>query len=211
MQITSFGHSCLLIEESGARILIDPGGFSRGFESLTQLDAILLTHEHTDHTEPTRVTELLRVNPAAVVRANAGAGAILTKASVSFELVRHGDAREICSVRVRAIGEHHAQIYHTIPVVPNTGYMIAERFFHPGDALTDPGQPVEILALPVVAPWSKVSDVLDYALRLKPKVAFLIHDAFLQPINPYHKWAKTILEPAGIDVVIPEHGKLYTW
>ena len=44
MRLTHFGHSCLLVELLGSRILFDPGNFSSGFESLTGLDAILVTH-----------------------------------------------------------------------------------------------------------------------------------------------------------------------
>jgi hypothetical protein len=40
MQITKFGHACLLIETSAARVLIDPGAFSAGFEKVDGLSAI---------------------------------------------------------------------------------------------------------------------------------------------------------------------------
>lgn len=38
MRLTKFGHSCLLVEEGGARVLLDPGSFSEGFEELDGLD-----------------------------------------------------------------------------------------------------------------------------------------------------------------------------
>ena len=44
MRITHLGHSCLLVETAGQRILIDPGVFSHGFEELTDLSAVLITH-----------------------------------------------------------------------------------------------------------------------------------------------------------------------
>ncbi|MEN3301131.1 MAG: hypothetical protein V7633_3189, partial [Pseudonocardia sp.] len=37
MQLTHFGHACVLIDTGTARLLIDPGAFSTGFESLTGL------------------------------------------------------------------------------------------------------------------------------------------------------------------------------
>ena len=48
MQITHFGHSCLLVELDGTRILFDPGNFSHGFDGLTGLDAILVAQEAGD-------------------------------------------------------------------------------------------------------------------------------------------------------------------
>ena len=32
MQITRLGHSCLLVEDDNARLLIDPGTYSHGFD-----------------------------------------------------------------------------------------------------------------------------------------------------------------------------------
>ncbi|HEV3505907.1 MAG TPA: MBL fold metallo-hydrolase, partial [Actinomycetes bacterium] len=32
MRLTKLGHSCLLVEEGGARLLLDPGNLSSGFE-----------------------------------------------------------------------------------------------------------------------------------------------------------------------------------
>jgi len=39
----------VLLDTGAARLLIDPGAFSTDFETLTGLDAVLVTHEHSDH------------------------------------------------------------------------------------------------------------------------------------------------------------------
>ena len=49
VQITHFRHSCVLLDTGSARLLIDPGAWSEGFESVTGLDAVLITHQHVDH------------------------------------------------------------------------------------------------------------------------------------------------------------------
>ena len=49
MQVTHFGHACVLVELGTARILIDPGEWSEGFSGLRDLDRILITHKHSDH------------------------------------------------------------------------------------------------------------------------------------------------------------------
>ena len=40
MQITQLGHSAVLVETAGNRVLIDPGAFSDAWHGLTDLDAI---------------------------------------------------------------------------------------------------------------------------------------------------------------------------
>ena len=79
-------------------------------------------------------------------------------------------------VVVVGIGENHAEMHSSIPLSANTGFFIDGRFWYPGDAYTDPKREVEILALPVAGPWMKISEAIDYALMLKPKVAFPVHD-----------------------------------
>lgn len=40
VEITHFGHSCVLLDTGSARLLIDPGTWCEGFEDLTGLDAV---------------------------------------------------------------------------------------------------------------------------------------------------------------------------
>ncbi|HXK40307.1 MAG TPA: MBL fold metallo-hydrolase, partial [Candidatus Paceibacterota bacterium] len=61
--------------------------------------------------------------------------------------------------------------------VQNTGYLIAEKLFYPGDAFKNPEKLVDVLALPVAGPWCTIPDAIRYALAVKPRVAFPVHDA----------------------------------
>jgi L-ascorbate metabolism protein UlaG (beta-lactamase superfamily) len=70
-------------------------------------------------------------------------------------------------------------IHPDIPVVLNVGYLVGGRLFHPGDAFTSPGQPVEVLAVPVDPPWLKVSEPIDYLRAVHPKVAVPVHNQVL--------------------------------
>ena len=76
-------------------------------------------------------------------------------------------------------GRDHAAVHPDVPVVPNVGYLVGGRLFHPGDALTEPGEPVELLAVPAGAPWLKLADAVDYLRRVGPRVAVPVHEKVL--------------------------------
>src|ERR1700704_2821075 len=74
MQLTHFGHSCLLASFADGKggdtsVLFDPGNFSHGFEGITGLSAILITHQHPDHADTERLPALVDANPKAALYA----------------------------------------------------------------------------------------------------------------------------------------------
>jgi L-ascorbate metabolism protein UlaG (beta-lactamase superfamily) len=179
MRLTKLGHSCLLVEEGGARLLLDPGSLSAGFEELEGLTAVLFTHQHADHLDQQRLRGLLGRNPRARVICDPGSAEPLGQAGVEVEVVADGQELDVGGAGVRVVGRDHAVIHPDIPVVPNVGYLVGGRLFHPGDAFTRPGQPVEVLAVPAAAPWLKVAEPIDYLRAVRPKVAVPVHDQVL--------------------------------
>jgi L-ascorbate metabolism protein UlaG (beta-lactamase superfamily) len=179
MRLTKYGHSCLLVEEGPARLLLDPGTLSGGFEGLEGLTAVLVTHQHADHLDVQRLRGLLDRNPGARVLCDQGSAEQLAAAGAAVEVVHDGDELDVGGVAVRVSGREHAVIHPDIPVVPNVGYLLGGRLFHPGDAFTPPGQPVEVLAVPAGAPWLKVAEPIDYLRQVRPQVAVPVHELVL--------------------------------
>ena len=179
MRLTKLGHSCLLVEEGGARLLLDPGNLSQGFEELEGLTAVLFTHQHADHLDQQRLRGLLDRNPGARVVSDPGSAEPLGRAGVEVEVVADGQELDVGGVGVRVAGRDHAVVHPDIPVVSNVGYLVGGRLFHPGDAFTRPGQPVEVLAVPAGAPWLKLSEPIDYLRAVRPRVAVPVHDQVL--------------------------------
>jgi L-ascorbate metabolism protein UlaG (beta-lactamase superfamily) len=179
MRLTKFGHSCLLVEEGGARLLLDPGSFSDGFERLEGLTAVCVTHQHVDHLDAGRVRPLLDGNPGVRVVADEGSAKALGEAGADVEVVHDGDELTVGGLGLAVVGRDHATIHPDVPVVPNVGYLVGGRLFHPGDALTEPGRPVEVLAAPAGAPWLKLAEAVDYLRRVGPTVAVPVHERVL--------------------------------
>lgn len=204
MKITKFGHACLLIEEGSVRILIDPGVFSAGYEHEENLDAVLVTHQHADHSTDETLDKVRAKNPAMAVYADAGTARV--REGDGIQAVTAGEAFEVKGVEVKVFGADHAVIHPDIPGIENVGYMIAGRFFYPGDSFTKTDAPVEVLALPLGAPWLKVSEVVDYVLAVKPKVVFPVHDAVLAMPGMHIDIVKRFTDPAGINFQVIENG-----
>lgn len=186
MQLTGFAHSCLLAEIDGVRILFDPGVFSHGFESLTDLDAIVVTHQHPDHADPARLGPLLAANPQAAAYCDPQSPAVWADQPWAgrFTACHTGDRLTIGAVEAQVVGGRHAVIHPDIPRIDNAGFLLgtADRpglLLHPGDELSPPGVPVQVLALPATAPWSKLEETIDYYRAVAPEVAVPIHDAIV--------------------------------
>jgi L-ascorbate metabolism protein UlaG (beta-lactamase superfamily) len=177
VRITHFGHSCVLLDTGSARLLIDPGGFSAGFESLTGLDAVLVTHQHPDHLDPERLRPLLAANPDARLVVDAGTAGQL--AGVDHEVAAPSDELRIAGATVSVLGGQHAVIHGDIPVIDNHAYLVDGTHLHPGDSFTVAPTPVEVLFLPTGAPWLKLSEAVDYLRATAPRVTVPIHEAFL--------------------------------
>ncbi|WP_116949446.1 MBL fold metallo-hydrolase [Jiangella endophytica] len=203
MRLTKFEHSCVLVEDGDGRILIDPGGFSHGFESLTGLTAVLVTHQHPDHLDVDRLRPLLAANPEARLYTDAASAAILAETGIAAMGVQPGE-RLHAGTAVDVFGGQHAVIHPDVPVIPNVAYLIGGRFLHPGDSYTIPDVDVEILGLPTAAPWLKLSESVDYLRALTPNVAIPIHEAMLAvPAFFYTLIEKLAPEETELRVVAP--------
>ncbi|MDX3380789.1 MBL fold metallo-hydrolase [Streptomyces sp. V2] len=180
MQLTKKSHACVRLEKDGRTLVLDPGVFSEA-DAAVGADAVLVTHEHPDHFSEAHLRAALEANPEAEIwTLRAVAEQLAAAFPGRVHTVGHGDTFTAAGFDVQVHGELHAVIHPDLPRITNVGYLIDDgRVFHPGDALTVPDHAVETLMLPVMAPWSKISEVIDYVREVKPARAYDIHDALL--------------------------------
>ncbi|MFK0145521.1 MBL fold metallo-hydrolase [Streptomyces griseus] len=179
LTLTKKTHSCVRIEKEGRVLVIDPGGFSEDDAALGA-DIVLVTHEHPDHFNEARLRAALEANPAAEIWTLRSVAEQLSAAFPGrVHTVGDGDAFSAAGFDVTVHGELHAVIHPDIPRITNVGFLVDGSVFHPGDALTVPDRPVDTLLLPVMAPWSKISEVIDYVREVEPRRAIDVHDALL--------------------------------
>jgi L-ascorbate metabolism protein UlaG (beta-lactamase superfamily) len=190
MQVTHFGHSCVMLDTGSARLLIDPGTFSTGFEEVTGLDAVLVTHQHPDHLDPERLPALLAANPGVRLIADRGTAGQLDDmplGDTACETAEPGTTVTVAGARVQVLGGKHAVIHPDIPVIPNNAYLVDGTHLHPGDSLTVvPDEPLEVLFLPTAAPWQKLADAVTYLREVAPRAAVPIHQGILAVPGMYY-------------------------
>ncbi|WP_431962293.1 MBL fold metallo-hydrolase [Actinacidiphila sp. bgisy160] len=166
MRITKYTHACVRVEHEGRVLVIDPGTWSEP-AALAGADAVLVTHEHSDHVDVLRLAGL-------GVPVYAPAGADIPR----LESARVGAGTEFTAAgfRVRAVGGRHAPVHAGRPDCVNLGYVVDDTLYHPGDALHVPAQPVETLMVPLQASWLKTTEAIDFVNAVAPRRTFGIHD-----------------------------------
>ena len=176
MRITKFGHACVRIETGDHAIVLDPGVFTEP-EAVDGATAVLVTHEHPDHYAP----DLLRRTTAPVHTIRAVAEKIGEEApdvAERVQVVSPGEELD-AGVPVRVVGEKHAVIHPEMQHFDNSGYLLDVEglaVYHPGDSLTVPDEDVDLLLLPVSAPWLKVSECIDFARDVGAPRSLAVHD-----------------------------------
>ncbi len=158
MQITHLGHSCVLIETAGQRVLVDPGDFSTAWRGLTDLDAVLVTHQHPDHADPVWLPRLLDANPNAMVAVESSVVDIVDLPDRTRRL-GPGETIDIGSLTVETIGGQHAVIHRDYPRIGNVG--------------------IDIALIPAFGPWAATRETIDFARAVAAPRGFLIHDGLL--------------------------------
>ncbi|MFE6667875.1 MBL fold metallo-hydrolase [Streptomyces sp. NPDC057697] len=202
LTLTKKTHSCIRLEKDGRALVIDPGGFSEQDAALGA-QALLVTHEHPDHFDEGRLRAAMEADPAAEIWT---LRSVADRLSAAFpgrvHTVGHGDTFTAAGLDVQVHGELHAVIHPDIPRITNIGFLVDGSVFHPGDALTVPDRPVDTLMLPVMAPWNKISEVIDYVREVRPRRAIDIHDALLTDL------ARPIYDGQIGSLGGAEHGRL---
>jgi L-ascorbate metabolism protein UlaG (beta-lactamase superfamily) len=194
MRITKFGHACVRLEYDGTVVVIDPGMFTDP-EAVDGADAVVVTHEHPDHYLPDHLAR----TDAPVFTIDAVAARIREDAPAVAErltVVTPGQEFDP-GIPAVSVGELHAVIHPDLPRFFNSGYLFTlgdTTVFHPGDALTVPEQQVDVLCVPVCAPWMRAAEGVDFARAVGAPRNLAIHDR--------------IYSDAGLAIVDGQYGLL---
>lgn len=179
MKITKYEHACLVIEDAGKKLVIDPGKYAESLpQDLKDVTGIVITHVHQDHFNHSRVENLLNNNPGAEICSTQQVADEMK--SHNIHVVNGGLGCKAGTFQLEFFGGQHAIVHPSIPVDQNVGVLVNGRFYYPGDSFVKPeDHQVEVLAVPSGGPWMKTSEAMDFLVNVNPQQAFPTHNIHL--------------------------------
>lgn len=182
MKLTKYAHACIVIEEQGQKLVIDPGSLTPEFGDLSGIIAVIFTHVHFDHFNAEHMANIMKQNPNVQIFGTAQVAQAAP--SMPITAVTGGTAETVGPFSLTFFGEMHALVYENLPQDQNVGVLVNNKLYYPGDAFTLPGVTVETLAVPTSGPWLKLSESFDFVKQVKPTVRFFpTHNALASEIG----------------------------
>lgn len=199
MQLTKYEHASFVMEKDGKAIIVDPGKFTTDLTVPENVAAVIITHDHGDHFDEDMIAEIVSKNPGVIIIGTQEVTSQLGQ--YETRTVHGGDSFAYEGFDLDFYGDEHATIHPGIPTGQNVGVLIEDRVYYPGDSLTVPEKSVDILALPVAAPWLKTEEAIEFMKTIGARFTFPTHDALLSPTgkNVADNMASTFAETAGTE------------
>jgi L-ascorbate metabolism protein UlaG (beta-lactamase superfamily) len=175
MKITRYFQSCLLIEEDGVKVLIDPSGQEADkVGSFGKLNAVFYTHEHGDHFDAGMASDFV-----------AGGTPVYANASTAKQmksqpnLVIDGQEFSVGKLKVQVKELPHCLMWDGSAGPQNSGFLLAGKLFHAGDGKELADFSVDVLALPINGPDVSLKDAFDFAKQVSAKNIIPVHYDYL--------------------------------
>lgn len=178
MKLTKYTHACLVLEEQGQKLVVDPGEWNSDLPDVTGVVAVVVTHNHFDHCNAERIQAILAANPGVKIYGTEEVAHDIP----GVQEVEAGDTATVGPFTLTFYGDRHALVHGSQPQTQNVGVLINDLYY-PGDSYTPPeeGTAVKTLALPVSGPWLQLGDAMDMIMGIRPQLCIPTHDHMLSP------------------------------
>ena len=168
---------------------------------------LINTHVHGDHFSAENLEAIFAKNPEAQLFTTAEVKSQFDKPNVVTP--KAGDKVTIGPFVLEFFGGLHDEIDPLKPQAQNIGVLVNGNLYHPGDSLTVPDKPVNVLSLPSSAPWSKTSQTIQFLRDANPSNFFFpTRDGLLSENGKgtYNFWLTTAAEAYNFKMSILQPG-----
>jgi L-ascorbate metabolism protein UlaG (beta-lactamase superfamily) len=204
-------YSGILIKTPSKTLLIDPTDVKA--KDFSDLDAVLITHEHYDHLDQTLVAALQAQSGCQVISDQASAKKLqLTLPEDKLHAVKPGDETKIGEVTVKAEKcNHNAQAPVTYIVTSEDGvkiYHTADSMPFPELALMAQHEQFDVVFCTVgIAPHASPESGFEIARLTKPPLAVPYHAGSTQKQNMFAELLRRDLRKTAC--LIPQQNHIY--
>ena len=199
MKIYKVGHNCFVFKDGDTKILTDPGNLTNEQTSIIDLDAIFITHIHGDHIDMSTFGKVVENNPEAKIFGNKEVVDLFSKEDIKAEVIEDQQEVRVGTFKVKGFETDHHPIYEGIPLPRNTGFLFNEKVYLSGDAMEVVIENLELLGIPIGAPFAGMEEFIDYGKKVSPKKAMPAHDGNLKALGPFEAVPKMFFEKMGIE------------
>jgi L-ascorbate metabolism protein UlaG (beta-lactamase superfamily) len=182
LEITFIGHGSLMMAFEGKIIHVDPYSRQTDYTKLPKADLIFLTHDHSDHLDPTalryvRTSHTVVVLPP-ICASKVSGGTVMT----------NGDIKTVLEIKVEAVPAYNlvhkrddGGVFH--PKGEGNGYVLTfgdKRIYVAGDTENTPEmkalKQIDCAFLPMNLPYTMTAEmVADAAKMFRPKILYPYH------------------------------------
>jgi L-ascorbate metabolism protein UlaG (beta-lactamase superfamily) len=224
MKIQYLGQNCFLFSYKGKNIISDPfynfGKDQSGFDiTAQQIDFVLITHAHGDHTAD--VKEVLQHHPNAQIIAQPEiCGYYEHPDSIDLNF---GGSAKVEDLKISMVPASHTSSF---PDGTYGGQPCGYMFRLPGRNVYFAGDtgvmadmelfprlfgPVDLAILPVGSHYTMCATKAGFAAAelLKTKKVIGCHFDTFEPIKIDHEVAKSIFDKKGVELVLPQLGEIF--
>jgi len=210
MQFCKLNHSTFWLQHKGSKILFDPGDYAiNETRNLTDIDLLIITHNHPDHLHLPSVHNLFQKNPNLTILANPEVAAVIRAEGIQAQICYPGQTFVFREIAIENFSLPHVEIWKELKHPENTGFVIDNYFYNPGDSFQPINRPNLVCTFMLTGPAVKISEALEFILQQKPKLAIGIHDGMLNRQTASVSLPQTILPKYNINFLYPELRKIY--
>ena len=205
MKIRKLEHSGMIIENNGRAIVFDPVEIEDSLPEINNVDAIVITHGHSDHLQIQDVVEIATNNPTAKIYCPEDCLAKFEPSNLTAEAVKAGQIVQVGEFKLEFFGGEHARIMPDQALCQNLGCMVNDIIANPGDSLDMPPCRPKVLCVALAAPWLKSVEAVAYANAMRPDHVVPIHDSVLSEFGK--TICRNVLKNSTADVRVLEVGE----